>query len=53
MTQQETAEFVSELRATFRALEHLPMPTIAAIDGPLLSARNLPTRWPRCLDMIV
>lgn len=35
MTQQETAEFVSELRATFRELELLPMPTVAAIDGPL------------------
>lgn len=33
MTQQETARFVSELRAALTALEALPMPTVASIDG--------------------
>jgi len=33
MTQQEAAAFVQELRSSFAALEALPMPTLAAIDG--------------------
>lgn len=35
MTQQETAEFVNELRATFREVELLAMPTVAVVDGAL------------------
>ena len=35
MTHQETAEFVRELRVTFRELELLPMPTVAVVDGAL------------------
>jgi hypothetical protein len=33
MTQQEAAAFVSDLRAALSALEGLPMPTVAAVDG--------------------
>lgn len=33
MSQRETAQFVSDLRAAMTALERLPQPTIAAIDG--------------------
>ncbi|KAH7621499.1 hypothetical protein Ndes2526B_g03840 [Nannochloris sp. 'desiccata'] len=33
MSQQESALFVQDLRATFSALAALPMPTIAAVDG--------------------
>lgn len=33
MTDQETAEFVTQLRAAFNALECLPMPTVAAVEG--------------------
>lgn len=33
MTQQEAFQFVQDLRSTFSALDALPMPTIAAIDG--------------------
>ncbi|KAK9802600.1 hypothetical protein WJX73_010926 [Symbiochloris irregularis] len=33
MSQTETAVFVSKLRAAFLALENLPMPTIAVVDG--------------------
>ncbi|KAK9818229.1 hypothetical protein WJX72_009082 [[Myrmecia] bisecta] len=33
MTQQEAAEFVTDLRATFNAVEALPMPTVAVVDG--------------------
>jgi len=33
MTQRETVEFVCLLRRTFDELAHLPMPTIAAVDG--------------------
>lgn len=36
MSQEETTDFVKELRATFTALERLPMPTIAAIEGAAL-----------------
>ena len=33
MSQQEASEFVADLRAAFRQLESLPMPTVASIDG--------------------
>ena len=33
MTQQEAAAFVSDLGAALCALEALPMPTVAAVDG--------------------
>ncbi|CAL8464530.1 g4065 [Coccomyxa elongata] len=33
MTQQETSEFVTNLRGAFSAVEALPMPTIAIING--------------------
>jgi methylglutaconyl-CoA hydratase len=33
MTHRETAQFVSDLRSTLTALERLPQPTIASIDG--------------------
>ena len=36
MTQVEAAVFVKKLRTTFTALERLPMPTIAAIEGAAL-----------------
>ncbi|RKP03147.1 hypothetical protein CXG81DRAFT_29368 [Caulochytrium protostelioides] len=36
MKPQEVRAFVNALRATFTRLEHLPMPTIAAIDGAAL-----------------
>eukprot|EP00891_Asterochloris_glomerata_P007053 jgi/Astpho2/7053/fgenesh1_pm.00107_%23_29_t len=36
MTQQEASEFVSALRATFSALEALPMPSVAIVDGVAL-----------------
>ena len=36
MTQEEAIAFVKKLRATFTALEILPMPTIAAIEGAAL-----------------
>jgi methylglutaconyl-CoA hydratase len=36
MTQEEASTFVKRLRATFTALERLPMPTIAAIEGAAL-----------------
>jgi len=36
MTESEVSQFVYRLRSTFTALENLPMPTIAAIDGVAL-----------------
>lgn len=36
MTQEEATAFVMQLRATFTALENLPMPTLAAIEGAAL-----------------
>jgi methylglutaconyl-CoA hydratase len=36
MTQIQVNRFLSELRDTLSTLESLPMPTIAAIDGPAL-----------------
>ena len=36
MTQDEAITFVKRLRATFTALERVPMPTIAAIEGAAL-----------------
>jgi methylglutaconyl-CoA hydratase len=36
MNELEVARFVYQLRSTFSALEALPMPTIAAIDGVAL-----------------
>jgi len=36
MNETEVAQFVQKLRSTFTALENLPMPTIAAIDGAAL-----------------
>ena len=43
MTQQETAEFVNELRASFRELELLAMPTVAVVDGALRLPRAAAT----------
>ena len=36
MSQPEVDKFLSNLRAALGKLESLPMPTIAAIDGPAL-----------------
>ncbi|KAK7060457.1 hypothetical protein VNI00_001222 [Paramarasmius palmivorus] len=36
MTQLQVAKFLSDLRNALGKLENLPMPTIAAIDGPAL-----------------
>ncbi len=36
MSQEEATAFVMQLRATFTALENLPMPTLAAIEGAAL-----------------
>ena len=36
MTQVEASDFVKKLRTTFTALERLPIPTIAAIEGAAL-----------------
>ncbi|KAF8663469.1 hypothetical protein AX16_001038 [Volvariella volvacea WC 439] len=36
MTHQEVAKFLADLRSALGQLENLPMPTIAAIDGPAL-----------------
>ncbi len=36
MTQEEATAFVKKLRGTFTALEYLPMPTIAALEGAAL-----------------
>ena len=36
MSPEETMAFVQQLRATFTALERLPMPTLAAIEGAAL-----------------
>lgn len=36
MSEAEATAFVQKLRATFRAVERLPMPTIAAIEGTAL-----------------
>lgn len=36
MNELEVSQFVYKLRATFSALENLPMPTIAAVDGVAL-----------------
>jgi methylglutaconyl-CoA hydratase len=36
MTQVQVAKFLSNLREAFGKLETLPIPTIAAIDGPAL-----------------
>lgn len=36
MSQMQVTKFLSDLRDAFRKLENLPMPTIAAIDGPAL-----------------
>jgi methylglutaconyl-CoA hydratase len=36
MSQIQVAKFLSDLRAALGELETLPMPTIAAIDGPAL-----------------
>lgn len=36
MTKPQVDKFLLDLRAALGALESLPMPTIAAIDGPAL-----------------
>lgn len=36
MTQKQVNKFLSDLRGALGQLENLPMPTIAAIDGPAL-----------------
>jgi methylglutaconyl-CoA hydratase len=36
MTQVQVNKFLADLRAAFGKLEALPVPTIAAIDGPAL-----------------
>jgi methylglutaconyl-CoA hydratase len=36
MSQMQVAQFLVGLRAGLGRLENLPMPTIAAIDGPAL-----------------
>ena len=36
MSQVEVAKFLADLRDALAKLENLPMPTIAAIDGPAL-----------------
>ncbi|KAI5119515.1 hypothetical protein M0805_002451 [Coniferiporia weirii] len=36
MTQAQVSKFLLDLRKAFTSLENLPMPTIAAIDGPAL-----------------
>lgn len=36
MTQDQVSKFLSDLRLAFSTLESLPVPTIAAIDGPAL-----------------
>jgi len=36
MSQSQVDKFLSDLRATLSLLENLPLPTIAAIDGPAL-----------------
>jgi enoyl-CoA hydratase/carnithine racemase len=36
MSQGQVDKFLSDLRATLSILEKLPLPTIAAIDGPAL-----------------
>jgi methylglutaconyl-CoA hydratase len=36
MTQQQVQKFLTNLRGALSKLEALPMPTIAAIDGPAL-----------------
>jgi len=36
MTHLQTTKFLSDLRGVLRVLENLPLPTIAAIDGPAL-----------------
>ena len=36
MSQEQVDKFLVDLRAALGKLENLPMPTIAAIDGPAL-----------------
>lgn len=36
MTKPQVQAFLADLRTTLSLLENLPMPTIAAIDGPAL-----------------
>lgn len=36
MTQEQVSKFLEDLRIAFTSLESLPVPTIAAIDGPAL-----------------
>lgn len=36
MNEMEVSQFVYKLRSTFAALENLPMPTVAAVDGVAL-----------------
>lgn len=36
MTKLEVSKFLHELRSALHELETLPMPTIAAVDGPCL-----------------
>lgn len=36
MTQEHVSKFLEDLRTAFTSLENLPVPTIAAIDGPAL-----------------
>ena len=36
MTQPQVNKFLADLRGAFGKLENLPMPTVAAIDGPAL-----------------
>lgn len=36
MSKGQVSKFLTDLRAAFAKLESLPMPTIAAIDGPAL-----------------
>lgn len=36
MSKDQVAKFLSDLRTALGKLESLPMPTVAAIDGPAL-----------------
>jgi len=38
MTKGQVSKFLADLRAALGKLESLPMPTIAAIDGPALGS---------------